>query len=534
MDLIKLLAYTFTIFFRLPPIARLIIVLVFITQSIYFSILSFRFTTLWYGKLIRKRNKSNRFKLLENISNQSQKTIIGFFHPYCNAGGGGERVLWTAVAFHQRNHSNVICAIYTGDLGVTKEEMISKVKQRFNIDIELQSLILVPLTSRYLLEASYWPRFTLLGQSLGSIVVGFEAINRLIPDVYIDTMGYAFTYPIFSSLAGIPIGAYVHYPTISTDMVKKVTNRQSAHNHSSIISNSFILTHAKLLYYILFAELYSNCLKQADNIMVNSTWTKRHIENLLKPSFYQSTINSNSKKEIEIIYPPCDIKSFINFPLSSRHPIILSISQFRPEKDQIKQILSFSNFLKLNPNKPFKLILAGSCRDSEDEKRVEDLKKLVDQLGLQSKVEFKVNIDYNELKHLLSISSIGLSTMVDEHFGISIVEFMASGLIPLVHASGGPLTDIIEEKVTGYFGTTIESYSQQLNEITSTDQIQLETLRENARKISQEKFSEEVFEFEWDKVWNQLKDQKRGLKEELDKSWIPKSRLLGNESKKVD
>ena len=23
--------------------------------------------------------------------------VIGFFHPYCNAGGGGERVLWTAI-----------------------------------------------------------------------------------------------------------------------------------------------------------------------------------------------------------------------------------------------------------------------------------------------------------------------------------------------------------------------------------------------------------------------------------------------------
>ena len=25
------------------------------------------------------------------------KTTVGFFHPYCNAGGGGERVLWCAV-----------------------------------------------------------------------------------------------------------------------------------------------------------------------------------------------------------------------------------------------------------------------------------------------------------------------------------------------------------------------------------------------------------------------------------------------------
>ena len=33
--------------------------------------------------------------------------------------------------------------------------------------------------------------------------------------------------------------------------------------------------------------------------------------------------------------------------------------------------------------------------------------------------------------------------MVDEHFGINVVELMAAGLIPLTHASGGPLLDIV-------------------------------------------------------------------------------------------
>ena len=28
--------------------------------------------------------------------------VVGFFHPYCNAGGGGERVLWVAIRALQR------------------------------------------------------------------------------------------------------------------------------------------------------------------------------------------------------------------------------------------------------------------------------------------------------------------------------------------------------------------------------------------------------------------------------------------------
>lgn len=32
------------------------------------------------------------------------KTIVGIFHPYCNAGGGGERVLWEAVIALQKEY----------------------------------------------------------------------------------------------------------------------------------------------------------------------------------------------------------------------------------------------------------------------------------------------------------------------------------------------------------------------------------------------------------------------------------------------
>jgi hypothetical protein len=42
--------------------------------------------------------------------------------------------------------------------------------------------------------------------------------------------------------------------------------------------------------------------------------------------------------------------------------------------------------------------------------------------------------------------------MKDEHFGIGVVEFMASGLIPLVHQSAGPWMDIVvplKGQVTG-------------------------------------------------------------------------------------
>jgi alpha-1,2-mannosyltransferase len=42
-----------------------------------------------------------------------------------------------------------------------------------------------------------------------------------------------------------------------------------------------------------------------------------------------------------------------------------------------------------------------------------------------------------------SKATIGIHTMIDEHFGIGIVEYMSAGLIPIANASGGPLLDIV-------------------------------------------------------------------------------------------
>jgi hypothetical protein len=47
-----------------------------------------------------------------------------------NGGGGGERVLWTAVALMQRTEPDVISVIYSGDTDATKEEIIAKAKVR--------------------------------------------------------------------------------------------------------------------------------------------------------------------------------------------------------------------------------------------------------------------------------------------------------------------------------------------------------------------------------------------------------------------
>lgn len=51
---------------------------------------------------------------------------------------------------------------------------------------------------------------------------------------------------------------------------------------------------------------------------------------------------------------------------------------------------------------------------------------------VQEYVDFVVNASYPRVLELLSEASIGLNTMVDEHFGINVVEFMVSTIFPNV------------------------------------------------------------------------------------------------------
>jgi alpha-1,2-mannosyltransferase len=113
----------------------------------------------------------------------------------------------------------------------------------------------------------------------------------------------------------------------------------------------------------------------------------------------------------------------------------------RPEKDQILQILSFDQLLKTHPEftNCLKLVFIGSVRNTDDESIVAHLKSKIDHLNLNDHVEIIENATYEILNEYLRDCAIGLHSMYNEHFGISIVEYMAAGLITIANDSGGSL-----------------------------------------------------------------------------------------------
>ncbi|KAJ1533380.1 asparagine-linked glycosylation protein, partial [Cladochytrium tenue] len=168
-----------------------------------------------------------------------------------DAGGGGERVLWTAIDGIMRADGDCRCIVYAWDRvapgAAGAAAALDRVKDQFDIEVDASRLHFVRLRTWRWLEAKRYPRLTLIAQSLGSLVTGWEAMQLLIPDVFVDTIGFAFVYPLVKKLYGVAVTAYVHYPTISSDMLKVVQDGTEAFNNSGATARNPLFRNAKLV-----------------------------------------------------------------------------------------------------------------------------------------------------------------------------------------------------------------------------------------------------------------------------------------------
>jgi len=396
---------------------------------------------------------------------------VGFFHPFTSDGGGGERVLWCAVREVQSADRAVETVVYTGD-DLSGVELARRAADRFGVVLP-RPIAVVRLATRHLTRPERYPAFTMLGQAFGSAVCTAEALSLYRPDVFFDTTGHAFGYPL-ARLAGCRVAAYVHYPAVSTDMIRRVRRRAPAFNNDARVARSALKSTAKLVYYNLFAIMYGLCGKCASVAVCNSSWTQAHVRALWGG-------------DPRVVFPPCDVDALLAAPAARRASdakYVLSVGQFRPEKDHAMQLRAWAAMKKrvvaegegteatmakgasskgasrprgteastkktrtdaddADPAARAVLRVVGGCRGAADEARLASLRALAAELRVEDSVEFHVDVPFATLRELLAGATAGLHTMVDEHFGICVVEYMAAGAVPVAHASAGPAMDIV-------------------------------------------------------------------------------------------
>jgi len=379
----------------------------------------------------------------------------------------------------------------------------ASLQDRFNIELHAPSVAFLYLSTRHWVLASTWPHFTLAGQSLGSVIMAWDAFSLLVPDIFVDTMGYAFALGLCKLLfPRIPTGAYVHYPTISTDMLESLDPKSAVGNQGvNAGKGTGARGLAKKTYWKLFAWLYSSVGSSVDVVMTNSSWTQAHIQQL-----WGSLRQRKHKKEpIAVVYPPVAVRELeqeVEVSRASeaqREKVLLYIAQFRPEKNHDMIVQAFAEFLQKGSaaSQGAKLVLIGSVRDDADSKRVYKYKIYVRELHIDDYVEFHLDASWPEILRWLRRASVGVNGMWNEHFGIGVVEYQAAGLVAVVHDSGGPKLDIVTDvdgQPTGFHATTPAEFADAFEKALSLPDPLAVRLR--ARQ-SAKRFTEEEFAKKW-------------------------------------
>ena len=487
-------------FFLLFSLCFKLFLLSFIFLLIYIVI-----TQIIYIKL--KLNNNSLYK------NKNIKTV-SFIHPFCSDCGGGEKVLWrmitslisyydnTTTKNNFQNMPKLKINIISGRKD-DKQILLNKLKSRFGIDLLKQNnnininsnklvyeVELISMESGYMLRPKNF--LTMLLQILAQIYFAIEIITKIYSDVYCDTTGLPFTYFILKYLGHAKVTAYTHYPFISKDMIYQVqNNKPGVHSRGNLNKNKFIRK-IKIFYYNLILKVYkimgNKCLSFA---YVNSTWTFNHMKET-----WDELYKTN---KLIILYPPCSISLYREAAKNdNRQNIIVSFSQFRPEKNQILQIKILAQLkkkLSIYPElEDLELHLIGGVRNEEDQKLFDDLKIFARQLGVEKYVKFLKNGSTEEIMEEFSKAKIGIHTMIDEHFGINLIEMMAAGLILVTHNSAGAKDDILknEGEKPGFLVNNENEYIARIEEIlVRYDEIKGQIINCSTKRA--EKFSDEAF-----------------------------------------
>ncbi|MDQ3852003.1 MAG: glycosyltransferase family 4 protein [Thermoproteota archaeon] len=164
-------------------------------------------------------------------------------------------------------------------------------------------------------------------------------------------------------------------------------------------------------------------------MMLNSTV-------LTNSEFSRKAIFKTFGVDSTILHPPVDVDIYRNACLASnvRNDSILVISRFHPTK-KIENAIRLAKLLRQNEVGTCMNIVGNMLPDGIG--YFNYLNHLVRHYGLEDFVRFEINVRFDRLLDLMRRSKVYVHPLPGEPFGISTVEGMSAGIIPVVPDIGG-------------------------------------------------------------------------------------------------
>jgi glycosyltransferase involved in cell wall biosynthesis len=183
-------------------------------------------------------------------------------------------------------------------------------------------------------------------------------------------------------------------------------------------------------------------LYRVDKIICNSKFTKE-------------VIDKEYGVDSIVLYPPIDTSSFKPKRKIDQICYVARFSNLTQNKGHDVLIEQFRNLIQIKKFKDWKLVLAGGVEIGAD-KYLKDLKYMANGLN----VEFVESPSFGKIKEIFGQSKIfwsGSGFEVDEnknpekteHFGMTLVESMSAGCVPVAYKAGGH-KEIVKNGVNGF------------------------------------------------------------------------------------
>ena len=354
---------------------------------------------------------------------------IGVIHNSLNPTGGAERLcLKTIEALKEAGYKVVLATVEPTDWRKV-ERIIGEVTKPdsevslLNVKIQMFTIYMRLLTSSLALKL------------------------RRRCDIILNTHGDVL--PIEADIV------YMHYPTFA--LLKE--NPANTKYSSSLFWRAYFIPYERIQRF--FVKRFLNSL-----ILTNSIFSKK-------------AIRKYTGKNAIVVYPPVDVETFAYAAKSDmRENLVVSCGRYSPEKNY-EFILKVAEKLK---DKPIRFIIVGSLSGRTSRQYYKKLEKIRRAKKLKN-VELLKNLDLSGLLELYGKAKIYLHAMRDEHFGISVVEAMAAGLVPVVHRSGGPWEDILkaQQGKHGFSYLTTKEAAQTIENLIENEQARKEIVSRNMR-----------------------------------------------------
>lgn len=374
-----------------------------------------------------------KIRFLNPTPEPSEVKNVGLFHIPAHANGGGEKVLW-AIVNKLVEEKQYKIHIYS-DV-VNKEEMLQKVNRFFGYNLKPDDFNLIQLEDGYLTYSDHWTIFSRYLEGLTHYLVAFQALDKFMPDIFVETFTAHFS-PIAVKLLNpnVKVITYVHYPYTSPQVISEYWDgmMDSARGIKARLFSGLKLGYHYGLYLLYKLMGYFN-----DVCYTNSSWTQRHMV-------------GNWGDKCQVLYPPCSVDEFWSQDYNNKKRTVVSLGQYRPEKRHDIQLDMMKYHLEKNPKSDVVFKIMGSGKFEESEKIFRHLQDRVKKEKIRN-VELLKDLKFSELMTNIKEATFGVHTMIDEHFGISVVEMLSGGLITLAHNSAGPKDDILGNHTHALYG----------------------------------------------------------------------------------